>query len=130
MERPECPNPRVVYKEIDPRGGGQPAFDLQQQRFIGNVSREDLDFDAVVASALLSELFEALDAPRDEDQVRSLRCEHPRVRASNAGGSASDERSFPITFAWRRHLSRSLVARGAGRSRPAARARARETWRA
>src|ERR1700692_3611075 len=127
MERPECPNPRVVNKEIDPRGGGQPAFDLQQQSFISKVGREDLDFDAIVDSALLSEFFEALDAPRDEDQVRSVRCEHPRVSASNAGGSASDERSFPTTFAWRRHLSRPLVARGAGCSRPAARARARGT---
>jgi hypothetical protein len=104
------------------------AFDLQQERFIAKVGREDLDLDAIAALALLSEFFEALDAPRDQDQVCSVRCQCPGVRASNAGGSASDERSFPTTLAWRRRLSRPLVGRGARCSRPVAGARARGTW--
>jgi PPK2 family polyphosphate:nucleotide phosphotransferase len=83
---------RVVYEEIDGCGSILESVDDRfTLRRVGKIDLNDLHFDIQVRC----EVAEPISSPRDEDEVRSVSGELPRVLRSQAGGSPCHHCALP-----------------------------------
>jgi hypothetical protein len=82
----------VVDQNVDgPIGIGQPRGYLHAAIVRDEVSRHDLDVDAVLVLQGIAGRVEALGVPSDENKVPALGRQGPRERGAETGARAGDE---------------------------------------